>query len=182
MVINESGLCAAMKAAFGKKSTGYKVASRVNADEEVEIVLSAPGWTAVMTRGNAPRKVLALIVEHMGDIPNPGEAFQIKDKQAQCTIYEMSVPELPKKTAAEVKRTPITYKGYQIYQRTDDNSVYMVSPKVEALLDSTLIPLGVTDKDRFCAAGVASTLFLSPEDVMQDETAALGHLEEFRWT
>ena len=182
MVISESGLCAAMKAAFGRKSTGYKVASRINDNGDTEIILAAPGWTAVINRANAPRKVLALIVEHMGDIPNPGKAYQIQDKQAQSTILEIAVPEMPKKTAAEVKRTPITYKGSRIYQRTDDDSVYMVSPKVEALLASTLIPLGVTDRDKFCAVGIASKLFLSPEDLMQDETDALGHLEEFRWT
>ena len=181
MVINESGLCAAMKAAFRKKSTGYKVSSRNNGDGETEIILSAPGWVAIIAKKSAPRKVLALIVEHMGDLPKPGQAFQIQDQQAQSTIYEMAVPALPENTAAEVKRTTITYKGDRIYQCAD-NTVYMVSPKVEALLASTLLPLTMTEREWFCTKGMASTLFLSPEDTMQDETAALGHLEAFRWT
>ena len=182
MIINESGLCAAMKDAFRKKSTGYKVAARLNEDKEEEIILSAPGWTAVITRGNAPRKGLALIVEHMGDLPKVGEAFQIQDKQAQATIYDMMVPSVPKNAGKEeVKRTQINYKGYQIYQLVDKNTVYMVSPKVEALLVSILLPLSLTEREQFCAAGIASTLFISPADVMQDETKALGHLEEMRW-
>lgn len=77
MVINEKGLCAAMKAAYKKKSTGYKVAARISENGTEEIVLSAPGWTAIITRENAPRKVMALIVEHVGDLPQAGQAFQV---------------------------------------------------------------------------------------------------------
>ena len=69
MVISETGLCAAMKAAFKKKSTGYKVAARLPKAGKEEIVLSTPEWIAIINRENAPRKVLALIVEHMGDLP-----------------------------------------------------------------------------------------------------------------
>ena len=180
MVINESGLCAAMKAAFRKKSTGYKVSSRMNAAGEQEIILSAPFWTVVLEKRHAPRKVLALIVEHMGDLPKPGQAFQIQDQQAQSTIYEMLVPDLPKDTAMGVKRTAITYKGSRIYQCADD-TVYMVSPKIEALLASNLLPLSMTDREWFCTKGRASALFISPEDVMQDENSALSHLQAFRW-
>lgn len=182
MVINESGLCAAMKDAFRKKSTGYKVAARLNKDEEEEIILSAPGWMAIITRENAPRKVLALIVEHMGDLPKVGQAFQIQDKNAQSTISDMAVAELPKNAGkAMVQRTQISYMNHQIYQRTDNDEVFMVSPKVEALLASTLLPLSVADKGMFCAAGIASTLFISPADVMQNEMTALHHLAKLKW-
>lgn len=50
MVISESGLCAAMQAAYKKKSTGYKVASRLSEDGEEEIILSAPDWIAIINR------------------------------------------------------------------------------------------------------------------------------------
>ena len=94
----------------------------------------------------------------------------------------LSVAELPKNAGkAMVQRTQIAYMNHQIYQRTDNDEVFMVSPKVEALLASTLLPLSVADKGMFCAAGIASTLFISPADVMQNEMTALHHLAKLKW-
>lgn len=89
MVIDEKGLLSAMKAAFKKQSTGYKVAAD---DEEEELILSAPGWTAIIARENTPRKVMGLIVEHLGDLPRDGTAFQVQDKNAQAEIFSVAVP------------------------------------------------------------------------------------------
>lgn len=137
MVINESGLCAAMKAAYKKKSTGYKVAARRSKDGTEEIVLSAPGWTAILNRENAPRKVLALIVEHLGDLPQAGQAFQVQDANSQTEIFDMAVPELEELVAgALVKRTRLNYDGYQVWQRVDDRTVFVMPPKHEDMLDN----------------------------------------------
>ena len=106
MVINEKGLCAAMKAAFKKQSTGYKVAARITDDGEEQIILSAPGCTVIIARENVPRKVMGLIVEHLGDIPQPDNAYQVQANNTQAEIYDLAVPDEPPIVAgAVVKRT-----------------------------------------------------------------------------
>ena len=183
MVINESGLCAAMKAAYKKKSTGYKVAARVSEKGAEEIVLSAPGWTAIITQENAPRKVLGLIVEHVGDLPQAGQAFQVQDANSQTEIFDMAVPELEKLVAGTlVKRTQLNYNGYQIWQRIDDRSVFMMPPKHEDLLDSFNRQVKTMDNGAlFYAEGIASRLYLQPLQVQQNELTALHHLAKLQW-
>lgn len=184
MVINEKGLCAAMKAAYKKKSTGYKVAARISEDGAEEIVLSAPGWTAIITRGNAPRKVMALIVEHVGDLPQAGQAFQVQDSNSQAEIFDMAVPPKLEELAAGavVKRTQLNYNGYQIWQRVDDHTVFMMPPKHEDMLDSYNRQVKVMDNGAlFYTEGIASRLYLQPLSVQQNELTALHHLAKLQW-
>lgn len=182
MVINEKGLCAAMKDAFKKRSTGYKVAAQITEAGEKQIILAAPGWTAIIARENAPRKVMGLIVEYLGDLPKDGDAYQVQDKQTQAEIFDMAVPDTPNPVAgAEVKRTNLAYMGYQIWQRTDNHSVYMVAPAMEDLLDSFGVPIVLTDNGMLYAEGLASQLYILPLQVMQNELTALNHLAKLQW-
>ena len=182
MVINESGLCAAMKAAFKKKSTGYKVAAQLSQNQEEELVISAPGWIAIINRENAPRKVLGLMVEHVGDLPQEGKAFQVQDTKAQAEIIDMAVPEMGKAVlGAVVKRTQLQYNGYQIWQRVDDHSVFMLAGKVEDMLDDYNRPVILADNGMFYAQGVASRLYLQPLQVMQNDLPVLHHLAKMQW-
>ena len=182
MVISEKGLCAAMNVAFKKKSVGYKVAVQRSEKGVEEIVLSAPGWTAIITRENAPQKVLALIVEHMGDLPKEGEAFQVQDKKAQAEILSMAVPdEGDAVVSVTVKRTQLNYNGYQIWQRTNDQKVFMMPAQREDMLDSYNRQVCMTEKGMFCAKGVASRLYIQPLQVAQNEMPALHHLAKLQW-
>lgn len=182
MVINESGLCAAMRDAFRKKSTGYKVAAQLSQKGERELILSASGWTAEISRENAPRKVLALIVEHVGDLPDEGMAFQVQDKNVQTEIYNMAVPDAgAQATGYQVKRTNLTYNGYQIWQQVDNLKVFMVSPKVEDLMDNYHREVRITENGMFYVEGVASRLHIQPLQVNQNDLPALHHLAKMRW-
>ena len=182
MVINESGLCAAMKKAFQKKSTGYKVAAQLSPKGERELVLSAPGWTAAISRENAPRKVLALIVEHVGDLPDEGMAYQVQDKNVQTEIYNMAVPDASASvTSYKVKRTKLTYEGYQIWQRVDNLQVYPVAQNIEDLMDNYHREVRITENGMFYVEGVASRLHIQPLKVDQNEMPALHHLAKLQW-
>ncbi len=182
MVINEKALCALMKDAFRKKSTGYKVAAQLSKKGERELVLSAPGWTTVISRENAPRKVLALIVEHVGDLPEEGMAFQVQDKNVQTEIYNMAVPDAgAPATGYKVKRTKLTYEGYQIWQRVDNLQVFMVAPKIEDLMDNYNREVRMTEDGMFYVEGIASRLHIQPLQVKQNELPALHHLAQLQW-
>ena len=183
MVINEKGLCVAMKDAFKKRSTGYKVAARFDEHgTDQEIVLSAPGWTVIINRENAPRKVMGLIVEHMGDLPQIGRACHVQDEQTQAEIYDMAVPETAELVSgAGIRRTNLTWCGCQIWQRTDNLEVFMVTPKIEDLLDNYNVTLKLTTAGQFYAEGKASKIYFEPMQVMKDRMVALNHLAKLQW-
>lgn len=182
MVIAESGLCAVMKDAFRKKSTGYKVAADLPEEDEEELILSGPGWTAFINREHIPRKVLALIVEHMGDIPRVGQAYHVKEKNTQAEILNIAIPnECEPVKGALVRRTNLTYNGYQIWQRTDNQTVFMLDTKMEALMDNYNRDVVLTQDGQFYLEGVASRLYVRPQQVKQNESTALHHLAKLQW-
>ena len=182
MVISESGLCAAMRDAFRKKSTGYKVAMRQLEGENPEVVLSTSDWTVIIEKENAPRKVLALIVEHLGDLPQVGQAFHVKDDNVQTEIFSMAVPEAEQlQPNVTVKRTQIAYMGHTIYQREDNNTVYMIPPKLEDLLDGKLLPLYVAEGGKLYQAGLISQVYIKPYVPMQGDRQALQYFAEHKW-
>lgn len=182
MIIDEKGLSAAMKQAYKKKSTGYKVAAQRRPGMREEIVLVAPSWTAIITREFAPRKVMGLIVEHLGDLPSVHNAWHVQDEQTQTEIFDMAVPEkaelIPE---AEVSRTALNWNGYQVWQRKDNLQVFMIDPRVEDLLVNYNMTVGMTEDGQFYVEGVASKLYFKPLQVMQGEMPALHHLAELRW-
>lgn len=182
MVINESGLCAAMKDAFRKRSTGYKAALRRLPGENPEIILSTQDWTVILDRENAPRKVLALLVEHLGDLPQSRKAFHVKDGDVQTEIYQMAVPdEAAAQLDVAVKRTQITYMGHVLYQREDTGEVYMIPQKLENLLDGKLLPLNVAGDGRLFQGGLASRVYIKPYVPTQGDSQALQYFAEYRW-
>lgn len=95
----------------------------------------------------------------------------------------MAVPELEELAAgAVVKRTRLNYDGYQIWQRVDDRTVFMMPPKHEDMLDSYSRPVKVMDNGAlFYVEGVASRLYLQPLNVQQNELTALHHLAKLQW-
>ena len=64
MVINEKGLLRAMKEAY--KSEGYEIKCKDNSGVQ-EIEIETTKWRVTCVLKNMPRKVLGMIVEHMGD-------------------------------------------------------------------------------------------------------------------
>lgn len=182
MVINEKGLCKAMAEAYRKKNAGYKVALRHGKDEELELVIAGPGWVATFNRENAPRKVLALIVEHLGDLPKLGEAFQVEKKAAQAEILHLAIPELPEGTTKYAcKRTQITYSTYRIWQRVDDRRVYMLHPEMEGLLETFSVPVSMEKNGMLYAGGCVSQIYLTPFTPMENDKAVLNHLAKMMW-
>ena len=83
-MIDERSLLAAIKDAW--RTGGYSVAGNGG-----ELVLQGSGWLAVLPRGIVPRKVLALLVEHLGEIPE-GAAWKVYKKQgAQAQMVDMAL-------------------------------------------------------------------------------------------
>lgn len=132
-MIDERGLLAAVRSAW--RGGGYEVVGNGQ-----ELVLRGQGWLAVLPRGIAPRKVLALLVEHLGEIPE-GAAWKVYKRQgAQAQMVDMALEavdtirrELESESdPREAHRTAMTWKNWEIWQ-TEDMKVATFDPALAAM-------------------------------------------------
>ena len=136
-MIDERSLLAAIKDAW--RTGGYSVVGNGG-----ELVLRGQGWLAVLPRGIAPRKVLALLVEHLGEILE-GAAWKVYKKQgAQAQMVDMALEAVDtirrelesEPNPQEAHRTAMTWKNWEVWQ-TEDLKV--------ATFDPNLVAMGVGD-------------------------------------
>lgn len=135
-MINEKGLCACMKDAW-RDGGGYVVAVT-----DGIVTIKAMAWLVQLPVDLVPRKTLALLVEHIGEIPDDGQAFRCGKKIGAQTLIAAVEQETNKKmeqylndTAAAGKVTQIIYGGCSIWQDTNTMEICAVDPEYLRLLD-----------------------------------------------
>ena len=142
-MINEKGLCAAMKSAW--RNGGYEVAGY---GENNMIFINGYGWCAAAPQRQLSRRALALLVEHVGQIPT-AEAFRVqKNTGAQGVLMDMALEAkdtisrlLSEENAAEIRQSAMTWKGWQVWQKTDDQQVMAY--------DGALVAIGEGDPELY---------------------------------
>lgn len=140
MVINEQGLLRAMKEAY--KGAGYEIACKETVNGP-EIYMKTGIWWVMCEMKNLPRKVLGLLAEHMGDLPKPGQALQVKKKECQTMIYEDAIKSFYGVTPddcinpANVTKSDLTYKGYSIWMQQRGKKAYWIDPNLEDIIKIT---------------------------------------------
>ena len=116
-MINEKALCAAMKDAY--RNGGYEV---MGIGKENTLVINGKMWCAAAPQTRMPRKVLALLVEHLGEIPRGQAAIVRKKEGVQTMVVDMAMErweklqKLTKTAAEELRPTPMTWKGREVWQ------------------------------------------------------------------
>ena len=136
-MIDERSLLAAIKDAW--RTGGYSVVGNGG-----ELVLQGSGWLAVLPRGIVPRKVLALLVEHLGEIPDAAAWKVYKKQGAQAQMVDMALEAVDtirrelesEPNPQEAHRTAMTWKNWEVWQ-TEGLKV--------ATFDPSLVAMGVGD-------------------------------------
>lgn len=161
-MINEKGLCACMKDAWRDGVGGYTVSV---VGEEMTIRASA--WIAQMPLGLVPRKALALLVEHIGTIPEDGQAFRCGKKigaQALIAAVEAQVCGLGRvQTRGDAKVTQLHYKGTSIYQDTCSLEIVAVNPLLRRLVDPETETKAYIREEQICEYRDGSVLVWEDE-------------------
>lgn len=124
-MISEKGLLRAMKEAW-KGADGYTLAVFSG-----QWFLKTEDWAVLVPRGLLPRKCLALIVEHVGEIPENGEAYNCSKKcgaqRVVRAILHEEVRELDeRKELRNAKRTSLMYNGYVLWQNAESLHVIAI--------------------------------------------------------
>lgn len=127
-----------MKEAY--KGDGYEIKC-VQTGGIKEIHIETPTWYVMCVFKNLPRKVLALIVEHMGEIPEPGQAVQVKKSETQTKILSIGKDSFGGITAedsvnpASIVKTKIVYRYGNVWQQVRGNKVFWVNPDLEEIMN-----------------------------------------------
>lgn len=136
-MIYEKGLCAAMKSAW--RTGGYEVAGY---GEGNTLFINGYGWCVAAPQKQMPRKVLALLVEHVGLIPE-GAAFRVHKKEgAQAIMVDMALEAkdsvarlLSEEDAAEIRETAMTWKCWRVWQKPENQRVLAFDDGLTAMGD-----------------------------------------------
>ncbi|MBP3412385.1 MAG: hypothetical protein J6K89_03925 [Oscillospiraceae bacterium] len=128
-MIGEKGLLKAMKAAW-KTPQGY-----IFAAIERSFYIRSEEWEALFPVGLLPRKCLALAVEHIGEIPQDGEAYCCTKKMgAQMVTTAMIYEDKSHLESAEfnetekAERTRLMWDGYELWQEYGSLQVIAIDP------------------------------------------------------
>lgn len=133
MIIEEKGLVKAIKDAY--RHGGYTV---LNHDGDVAIYTE--GWFVQCQWNKLPRKALATIVEHMGMIPDAGEAVAIdKADQPQAIMAGIVSDDVDRWMGGEAvsmaSYVPVSFRGYQLFQEVGGRQAYGVDPTALAIVE-----------------------------------------------
>lgn len=183
MIIDESGLIRAMKAEY--KRLGYRVATMGDAIDVKHIIITGIGWGVMMEKVSAPRKVLGLLAEHIGDIPGVDEGYKVRKGEVQMEIHQDAIQTFrgfhgvtDKITTA--KRTGLVLNGYQLWQDAKDQHVMMVDPELEDIAFLARNEAKLVDKKMLLLADSESTAYIAVEK-QDSPSERLDYLSNFRW-
>lgn len=188
MVINESALLRAIREDY--KGQGYTVArcpglGEDSAEDESILVLASNDWTVEIEWQNVPPKVFGLLAQHLKGLPNIREAFNVKKKEANATIFNMvnRFPGVDPKTKVVVAhRTRLMYESLEVWQKEGNNGcMFVPAETADMLLDHGRV-VQWTD-DGICLQGKVSRVYVRHchykfDDPQQD---AINYLNGKRW-
>lgn len=179
-MLNERCTLAVMKAAW-RSTDGY----RIRMDDEA-VILSMDGIFAYVPRSRLPRKVLALIVEHIGKIPEAFEAYCASKKNgAQCILAEMMEKALnerkalAEKSEERINKTRLQYGAWEIWQGLDSGRVFAFDPDNLQMIDENAQAESLVADDM--ALMIADGAWVMIEQRELDPTVRK-NLEMFQWT
>lgn len=140
VIIEEKGLVKAIKAAY--RHSGYTVLNQGG-----EVTIYTEGWFVRCLWTKLPRKALAIIVEHMGMIPDDGEAMAIeKDDQPQAVMAGIVSDDVAGwmggEAASMASYVPVTFRGYQLFQEVNGRQAYGVDPTALAIVERATAEMG----------------------------------------
>lgn len=186
MIIDDKALMRLMKEA--KKSFGYHIAVRGTGNTKNIIIATDTGhWAVVMQQKNAPRKVLGLIAEHMGMLPDPGESYLVRKKDAQLEMSEIVSGMLGNITDTEkpqlmIAGTPLYYGGYQLWQRKEDLRIFKVNPELSDLLILPTNEAKIIGNSMIKAEDLESRGYIAVNNDEDSHNVWLEHLSQIEWT
>lgn len=183
MVIREKNLVREMKEAY--KHGGYTVLVRENG----RTVICTEYWAAEIDNYDIPREALSLMALHMGFLPEPGDAYTVYKGDKKPTVQERISEEATdwvdmldkymkkqEETAMMVKKTVLTYSGYNVWQVDKTRRILLINPEYERIFykKDNVSLMGTA----ICAVDQVSRVFvLTAPQIAEDKMMLLAEKE-----
>lgn len=183
MILNEKPLVKRMNKDW--KEEGYTVAGFF-VDEEPWIGIVGTGYLAAVERSNAPRKVLAAIAEHAGDLPGVGQAWLVQKgsetQMADSEYVEETIRELLDGEPEEglMVRCRLILGLRRLWQNTASGVIWLMDPEktnIAAAPSSSIEAVGPWIRFR----GKHSAACVCRETADETDEKLLEHLKKVRW-
>lgn len=130
-MINERALLSALKEEW--KGAGYTVGRTGE-----ELLLKGIGWTLRCTMEVLPRKVLALLVEHLGEIPGGGDCWNVSKKSgSQTAILQVADTDFLDALDARGNKaaaTRLTFGGWRVWQEEESLRVLLMDEDLTSIV------------------------------------------------
>lgn len=184
MVVREKALVREMKEAY--KRGGYTVLVRKNG----RTVICCEYWAVEIDNHDMPREALSLMALHMGFLPEPGDAYKVykgdKTPAVQEEVFEVAAEwvdvldkafMLREEKPLAVKKTLLTYSGYNAWQQETTKNVLFIHPEYERILYK-LDPAFML-QDALCVADAVSRVYIPKAPWFKEELTDF--LEQMKW-
>lgn len=165
MVVREKALVREMKEAY--KRGGYTVLVRKTG----RTVICSPYWAVEIDNHDVPREALSLMALHMGFLPEPGDAYKIykgdKTPAVQEEVFEVAAEWVDlldrayivrEEKPLAVKKTVLTYSGYNIWQQANTRNILLIHPEYERILYK--IDPAFMLQEALCVADTVSRVYI----------------------
>ena len=167
-MIEEKALCAAMKAAW--RGTGYEVFA-----QEDTLVITTEEMGVEMSRRNASRQVLALLVMHLGEIPD-GTAYSVrKSTGAQQEMLDVAMSHWDgvrnRVDGAErhaLRRTPMSWKHRGVWQEEGTCTVHTFDEDLANIIVAEPDGIEIADGLMVCDDGGGLAVIYPAEGVLAE--------------
>lgn len=183
MILNEKPLVKRMNEDW--KGEGYTVAGFLM-DGDPWLGIVGIGYLVAVERSNAPRKVLAAIAEHAGELPGVGHAWLVQKKHdtqlADYDYTESTIRDLLDQEADEglLARCRLTLGTRRLWQNTASGAIWLMDPEktnIAAAPAAAIEPVGMWLRMK----GTLSAACICRERVPEDDEKLLDHLKKVRW-
>ena len=187
MIVKEKGLLRLMKEAY--KSSGYTVmVTRIVAEDY--LYMSHWGWKVGIRMDTVPRKVLGLLVEHLGKLPVNGDSFKVAKDDVQTELF--AVADGPFKDLLQcidhweshkkMRRTSLEWAGCPVWQSPRDLSIVLMDPALGEIAEFGDASLDVRlEGTQLMIRGSRSFAAVGKGFVNDGDKPLLEHLTNVQW-
>ena len=182
MILSDKSLTRMMGEAY--KGAGYQMLL----DEE-QLILTDAMWAVKCEKSKIPAEVLAMIVKHLGRIPEGEICYRVNKKGVQTIMAPMMREtieayenEMPIDGDA-IKATPLSWKSATIWQREKDLSLLRMDPGLTSIVTGFAVLGAVCSKDgcRIGFHGECSEVFLLGMVEHEDDSKCMEYLGGMQW-
>ena len=185
-MISERGLVAAMKDAW--KNGAYNVIAYEENDVE-RLAVDGGFWLVDTPRIHFPRKALALIVEHAGEIPENAAYSLSKKGGLQALVHPITLQRVQsfyqlmrENPTMDVEKTKLTWQEREVWQKPEDMEVMLFEKLYLDIIDQKA--------DDYFQEVYGDTLFFVGDRSMaaimpvvnESDKLFLAHLSQMPWT